>query len=129
MVLPAPPSRCVGIAPEPGRGSRRLAAGEPQGRAGPGRRLRDPRASSAPRPRRAAPRAGAGGERAEAVATGSAELRGAVREGSVGFPPAGRSSRPEDGRAAAPPLQDATVSPVRVPPRSTWALSDGIPHL
>lgn len=127
MVLPAPPSRCVGIAPQAGRGSRRLGAGEPQGRSGPGRRLRDPRASSAPRPRRAAPRAGAGGDRAEA--RGRAERGEAAREGSAGFPPAGRSRRPESGRAAAPPPRDAAVSPVRVPLRSTWALSDGTPHL
>lgn len=115
MVLPAPPSRCVGIAAEPGRGSRRLGAGEPQGRAGPGRRLRDPRASSAPRPRRAAPRAGTGGDPAEAAARRSTKLRRTAREGSEGFLTAERSCCPESGRAEAPPPRDAGVTPVRGP--------------
>lgn len=94
MVLPALPSRCVGIAPRAGRGSRRLGAGEPQGRAGPGRRLRDPRASSAPRPRRAAPRPGGGRDSAVAAAKGRAEPRGAAPEGSRDFPRRGGGAAP-----------------------------------
>lgn len=123
MVLPAPPSRCVGIAPQPGRGSRRLGAGRGGGCATPAPPARPARAG------RHHAEAGAGGDGAEAVPRGSAELREAAREGSAGFPPARRSSRHESGRAAAPPPRDAGGSPGRVPLRSTWALSDGTPHL
>ncbi|XP_030136474.4 polyhomeotic-like protein 3 isoform X9 [Taeniopygia guttata] len=100
MVLPAPPSRCVGIAPQPGRGSRSSE------RSGPGRRLRDPRASSAPRPRRAAPRSSAGGrgrrrsgaERERGAAPGGAGGQRRISPGEAEQPPRERPA----GSSAAP---------------------------
>lgn len=110
--------------------------GEPQARsggaAGSGRAVaaaaRPPRLQRAP-PAPGSTTSGDGRGLAEAAARRSTKLRRAARESSAGFPLEGRSSRPESGRAAAPPPRDAGVSPGRVPPRSTWALSDGTPHL